>query len=122
MYPCLTRADLNTIQIKNPAEVPHKPGVRIVNALTFNLGPTNAGGVNTSAGSIVNGTGPANTGSGSTAYLLEFVNGVGTLRSGAKEDGVEPADEEHWVESLVINNRGIVTANPLGGRNSVSGQ
>jgi len=100
------------IVIDNAIEVPNKPGVKVINACTTRFG--NA--VNSGLNSIVNGAGAPSLAAG-TQRLLYYNNGTARITAtGTPVTNIaQPADEIHWVESLVINKSGIVTANPHGG-------
>ena len=92
------------IFMDNAIEVPNKPGVKVVNACIVELSgagtaPT-AAGAKVGANSIVNGTGDSiSAGPGGTGFkratLLEYVNGVATIRtaeSGVPTEGTQPED------------------------------
>jgi hypothetical protein len=117
VYPVFGGRAPTPIVIENAVEVPHKPGVKIVNACTVNL---SSGGNPKGVQSVINGTGEPNTnGYGqSPNYVTLFEDGVSSDES---RTPVAPADEEHWVEALNIDGNGFVTTNPKGGRRSVAG-
>ena len=111
------------IRLQNAIEVPHHPGVRIENAVITFIGTAGfASGIE----SIVNGIGGSVLNGFGTARINWFENGQGQIGPvtntgstphtvGSVQSGNEPAPKVHWVESLVVNASGIVTANPYGG-------
>ena len=106
------------LRLGSGIEVPHHPGVVITNAVITMIGTS---GFNSGINSIINGAGGAVVNVFGTARMNSFANGVGVqgpLSTNAIPSTAlptEPAPKTHWVESLVINSGGIVTANPLGG-------
>ncbi|MCL2191796.1 MAG: hypothetical protein FWB78_00175 [Treponema sp.] len=114
--------------VANAIEVPHHPGVIINKAITVKIGSPQRGGIQ----SIINGIGGSTLDSFGVARMTTFSNGVGIVGTGSGSAAGTvtgstvatwvPPEEKHWVESLVINSRGIVTANPYGGLPCVSVQ
>lgn len=109
------------IRLQNAIEVPHHPGVVITKAVITNIGASvgsdnNPQGWATGINSVINGVGDPVVGSFGTSRISSFSNGVGTLPGSVVVNATwSPPDEVHWVEDLIINSSGIVTANPRGG-------
>jgi len=99
--------------LQNAIEVPHHPDVVITKAITVMIGTSpSENGILT----IVNGVGAPVVGAFGTSRLSHFSDGVGTLPGGVIVNATwSPPDEIHWVEDLIINDNGRVTANPRGG-------
>jgi len=114
------------IRIANAMEVPNKPGVHVINATLTYIGTGNGppvpphprGGFE----SIINGVGSPAMNAWAHTSIYEYKDGVyrgsGEV-SGSNAQQVGTDAERHWVEELVINSSGIVTANPKGGLTNV---